>query len=220
MAGIVGLVPLVPAVLLAATMAGGGEQTKRKPAAPATKPATKPATTKIMRDVTCPVDLGLGAKSKRQFCDVTIATDPAIGIAMRVPPHTGASTLMFDLHNRFAVAGKDLPFARASALVAVLNGNSGAVIERAAVLGELRTEVDLFDRLVGGVEGGSKTVAPGRAVAVKINLPSAVTSISIVGVRVELTNRDGRSEYATTGRPIAIASNMRIEYTPATVNKQ
>lgn len=210
----VGLICLIPLT------AGVQAQQKRKPAAPPAKAGTKAAATKLTREVTCPVDLGLGVKSKRQFCDVAIGTDPAAGISMRVPPHVGASTLLFDLHNRFAVAANALPFTRASALVAVLNGNSGAVIERAAVLGELRTEVDLFDRLNGSGPGGSKTVAPGRATSVKITLPASITSISIVGVRVELTSKEGRAEYATAGRPIAMVSNLRIEFTPATVNKQ
>ena len=171
-------------------------------------------------DVTCPADLGKGVKSRRTFCDITIGTDPAAGIVMRVPPHAGPSTLRFDLHNRFAVSGTSLPFTRASALVAVLNGNSGALIGRAGVLGELRTELDLFDRIVGTGPGGRKTVAPGRAQPVKIALPAAVTSISIVGMRVELTNRDGRTEFSTPGRPVAIGSNFRIAYTPATVAKR
>jgi hypothetical protein len=189
------------------------------PASLAQKSKPKPAALKTASDVNCPADLGKGAKSKRDFCDIAVGTDPAAGIVMRVPPHTGATTLRFDLHNRFPVSGTSLPFARAAALVAVLNGNSGAVIDRAAVLGELRTEVDLFDRLVGAGPGGSKTVAPGRAQSVKITVPASVTSISIVGVRLEITNKDGRAEYATQGRPVAIASNLRIEYTPATVNK-
>ena len=171
-------------------------------------------------DVTCPADLGKGAKSKRAFCDITVGTDPAAGIVMRVPPHTGPSILRFDLHNRFAVAGNSLPFARASALVAVLDGNSGALIERAGVLGELRTPLDLFDRIAGTGPGGYKTVAPGRAEPVKVRLPAAVTSISIVGLRVELTDKDGRAAFATPGRPVAIGSNFRIEYTPAAVGKR
>jgi hypothetical protein len=150
---------------------------------------------------------------------VVVGTDPAAGIVMRIPPHVGQTTLRFDLHNRFAVSGATLPFARASALVAVLNGNSGALIERAAVLGELRKELDLFDRIAGTGPGNTKTVAPGRAQSIKITLPANVTSISIVGVRLEVTNIDGRAEFSSEGRPVAIASNLRIEYTSATVSK-
>ena len=190
-------------------------QKKAAKAAPVAKGKTKTSL-----DVTCPSDLGKGVKTKRAFCDVTVGTDPAAGIVMRVPPHVGPTTLYFDLHNRFAVAGTTLPFGRASALVAVLNGNNGALIERAAVLGELHVELDLFDRIAGTGPGSSRTVAPGRAQAVKITLPVGVTSISIVGVRVEVTDKDGRTQFATPGRPVAIASNFRIEYLPATVSKQ
>ncbi len=202
---------MVPLTVVA--IDAGGQ--RRKPAAAA---ATHPVT-QLVKDVTCPAELGLGVKTKRPFCDVTIGTDPVAGIIMRIPPHTGASTLMFDLHNRFAVSGATLPFVRAAALVGVLNGNNGTLIDRAAVMGELRTELDLFDRIAGAGPGGSKTVAPGRAQPVTVTVPAAVTSISIVGVRVELTGKDGRSAYATTGRPVAIASNFRIDYTPATVKK-
>ncbi len=188
-------------------------------AAPQAKKKPAPAKPAVATDVTCPADLGKGLKSKRAFCDITIGTDPAAGIFMRVPPHTGASTLLFDLHNRFTVAGATLTFANAAALVAVLNGNSGAVIERAAVSGDLRKELDLFDRLSGAAAGESKNVAPGRPQSVKIALPAVVTSISIVGVRLETKTKDGRVEFTTPGRPVAIGSNLRIEYTPAAVKK-
>jgi hypothetical protein len=194
--------------------ASGADPQRRKPA-----PAKKRTPTQLVKDVTCPADLGVGVKSKRSFCDVTIATDPVAGIFMRIPPHTGNSTLLFDLHNRFPVSGRTLPYVHGAALVAVLNGNNGTVIERAAVMGDLRTELDLFDRLKGAGPGGTKTVAPGRSQAVTITLPAAVTSISIVGVRVELTGAEGRTAYTTVGRPVAIASNFRIEYTPATVKR-
>ena len=187
-------------------------------AAQKAKPKTQASAVKTSLDVACPADLGTGVKSKRPLCDVIVATDPAAGIVMRIPPHTGKTTLRFDLHNRFAVAAP-LPFARASALVAVLNGNSGALIERAAVLGELRKELDLFDRIAGAGPGATKAVAPGRAQPVTISVPATVTSISIVGVRVEVTTIDGRTESTTMGRPVAIASNFRIEYTPAAVVK-
>jgi hypothetical protein len=174
---------------------------------------------KFVTESHCPADLGKGVKSRRAFCDVAATTDPVKGASMRIPPHTGASTLRFDLHNRFAVAGKPLPFARASALVAVINGSSGALIERAAVVSELRTEVDLFDRIVGSGPGGTKAIAPGRAQPVTITIPAAVTSISIVGVRVDLTTKAGSEVFSSPGRPIAIVSNLRLEYTPAKVGK-
>lgn len=179
-----------------------------------------PSSLKIATDVQCPADLGKGVKTKRTFCDVAITDDPAAGIVMRIPPHAGPTVLRFDLHNRFNVSGATLPFARAAALVAALNGSNGMLIERAGVSGELRKELDLFDRIVGAGPGGTKTVAPGRAEPVRISMPANVTSVSLVGVRLELTTRDGRVDFTTPGRPVAIASNFRIEYTPAPVGKQ
>lgn len=174
---------------------------------------------KFVTESQCPSDLGKGVKSKRNFCDIVASTEPAKGVAMRIPPHTGASKLRFDLHNRFAVAGKTLPFARASALVAILNANSGAVIDRAAVVGELHTELDLFDRIIGTGPGGTKTIAPGRAEPVTITIPAAVSSIAIVGIRVDLTTKAGSEVFSSPGRPVAIVSNLRLEYTPAAVGK-
>lgn len=174
---------------------------------------------KFVTELQCPSDLGRGVKSKRAFCDIAAATDPAKGATVRLPPHTGASKLRFDLHNRFAVAGRTLPFARASALVAVLNANSGAIIDRAAVSGELRSELDLFDRIIGTGPGGTKTIAPGRAEAVTVTIPASVSAIAIVGVRVELTTKVGSEVFSSPGRPVAIISNLRLEYRPAAVGK-
>lgn len=174
---------------------------------------------KIITESQCASGLGRGVKSRRAFCDIIATTDPTKGDAMRVPPHTGASTLRFDLHNRFAVAGKVLPFARASALVAVLDGNSARVIDRAAVVSELHRELDLFDRIIGTGPGGTKTIAPGRAQPVTLKIPAATASLSIVGIRVELTTKDGTEVFSSPGRPIAIVSNLRLEYTPAKVGR-
>jgi hypothetical protein len=175
---------------------------------------------KVTTEHQCPADLGKGVRSKRPFCDIAITTDPAKGDAMRIPPHKGDTTLRFDLHNRFSVNGETLPFQRITALVAVVNGNSGAVVGHAAVTGELRRELDLFDRIIGTGPGGEKGVAPGRAESVKLAVPAAVTSLSIVGVRVELTTETGTEMFATPGRPVAIVSNLRLDYVPATVGKQ
>jgi hypothetical protein len=174
---------------------------------------------KFVTESQCASDLGQGVKSKREFCDISAATDPTKGVTMRIPPHTGVSTLRFDLHNRFGVAGKSLPFARASALVAVLNASNGAVIDHAAVASELHTELDLFDRIIGTGPGGTKTIAPGRPHAAAITIPANVTSVAIVGVRVDLTTKAGSEIFSSPGRPVAIVSNLRLEYTPARVGK-
>ena len=203
---------MTPHLVLALCLLSVGivDQAGRRSAGPANK---------FVTESQCSSDLGRGVKSKRAFCDIAATSDAAKGVSMRIPPHTGASTLRFDLHNRFAVAGKTLPFARASALVAVIHANGGAVIDRAAVVSELRAELDLFDSIVGTGPDGTKTVAPGRPQAAEITIPATVSAISIVGVRVELTTKAGSETFSSPGRPVAIISNLRLEYTPAVVGK-
>ena len=173
---------------------------------------------RISTAVECAGDLGMGAKSRRQFCDVLIADTGGRSIRMVIPPHVDATTFRFDLHNRFlAPAEGHTPaetFARHAALVAVTSG-AGESIGRAAVTREFRTVDDLFDRITaGGRPGGLKAVAPGPVEAVVMAIPEGVSSVAIVGISLEIFTRTGRAAYDAPGRPVAIASNFRIEYTP------
>lgn len=165
----------------------------------------------------CAADLGVGIKSKRKFCDITISTAPKDGVTMTIPPHTGPTTLRFDLHNRYTLGAADATpaqmYAKHTAAVAVLD-QSGAVVGRAAVSRELRTEVDLFDRIAGGAgPGGAIAVAPGRPEPVVLELPEAVTVIAVVGLSLEATSLAEQGTFTTPGRPVAAGSNFRIEYT-------
>jgi hypothetical protein len=91
---------------------------------------------------------------------------------------------------------------------------SGTEVSKAAVSRELRTEVDIFDRVAGGAgPGGAIAVAPGRPEAIVLRLPESVTSIAVVGVSLEITSLAEQGAFATAGRPVAIGSNFRIEYT-------
>jgi len=173
---------------------------------------------KVVQDAKCPASLGLGVRSNRVFCDVVISDKPADGIGMTIPRHRGASTLHFDLHNRFTVTPEGVQpaqaFARNTAVVAVL-GPKGDVVGRGATVSEFRTAADLFDRIGGGAgPGGVKAVAPGTPTPIDITLPAAVSTIALVGVRLEVTNRLGTQAYDTPGRPVAIVSNLRIDYVP------
>ena len=167
--------------------------------------------------VTCAADLGTGAKSGRRFCDVVIAKASSQSVTMVIPPHTGASTLRFDLHNRFTVPlgapNPEQAFSRNAAMVAVVR-STGETIAHAAVVGEFRTAQDLFDRISGVGPGGLKAVAPGPAEPYEVTVPSTVSAIGITGVRVEVTTRAGRAIHDVEGRPVAIVSNLRIDYTP------
>ena len=138
---------------------------------------------------------------------------------MSIPAHTGPATLTFDLHNRFTVPASGTPagdwFMRATAQVAVVRP-TGQVIERVAVRSEFRTIKDLFDRISGGAPpGGIKAVAPGRPESLRVTIPAGLNGAGIVGVRLEystLAQPHGAAD--TPGRPIAIVSNVRVEYVP------
>jgi len=183
--------------------------------------ATSVLATSPVPDVTtafsCSVDLGVGIKSKRKFCDIVIGTLPKDGVTMTIPPHTGTTTLRFDLHNRYTLNATAVTpaqmYARQTAIVTVLD-QAGVSVGTAAVSRELRTEVDLFDRIAGGIgPDGAIAVAPGRPEPVVIELPESVTLISVVGVSIETTSVTEQGTFTTPGRPVAVGSNFRIEYT-------
>ena len=169
-------------------------------------------------DARCAAPLGTGAQTRRPFCDVVVAPLGSQSVLMTIPPHTGAATLMMDLHNRFTVPASDRTpaeaFERHVAVVAVV-GPTGEVIDRAAVSREFRTIQDLFDRVTGGGrQAGVKGVAPGPPEAVRITIPEDVNAIGIVGVRLELLTPTIDETFDAPGRPVAIVSNFRIEYIP------
>jgi hypothetical protein len=167
-------------------------------------------------EVKCAADLGAGIKTKRQFCDVVIATSGDRSVWMPIPNHTGPATLLFDLHNRFLVPivtlDPSLAFTRHLAVVGVLR-STGETIEQAAVMREFRSNEDLFDTIGGGGRpGGIKAVAPSEPEAVRITIPAGVTAIAIVGVRLDVTTRTGKEPFDSPGRAIAMVSNLRIQY--------
>lgn len=187
-------------------------------AVPLAQEGARPGRGRVTTDVRCAADLGMGAKSGRRFCDVIVARTAVESVAMLIPAHTGPATLRFDLHNRFVVTDARRPpaeaFERQASLVAVVTG-AGETIVRAAVTREYRTIEDLFDRITGGGrEDGMKAVAPGGPEPVVAIVPEGVTSVGIVGVSVEQVTASGRELHESPGRPVAIASNFRIEYMP------
>lgn len=196
---------IAAAVAIGAVAAPGGDLG-------ASQRGAKPRLVTRPQPAVCTSDLGAGVKTRRRFCDVIIATTPADSIAMTLPARTGTAAIMFDLHNRFTVADAKTPAAQAfsseTAIVAIVR-STGDVIERAAVSREYRTAADVFDRLAG-----ANATAPGPAVPVRIVIPAGVTSIGLVGVRLEEWKATGRGAFATPKRSIALASNFRLEFTP------
>jgi hypothetical protein len=201
-------------VLLVIVTGPGWLLAAQRQSQPAARPASRVKTT---TDAACAADLGMGVKSGRQFCDVVVAQGQAGSVTMAIPAHTGTATLLFDLHPRFEVPVGDAvamrTFARHTALVAIVQP-TGAVIDRAIVVREFRTADDLFDRIAGTGSGGVKVVAPGQPEAVRITIPAGVASVGIVGLRLDVMTRAVTGAFDAPGRPVAIVSNLRIEYTP------
>ena len=168
----------------------------------------------------CPTPLGTGVTSKRSFCDVLTGRDPAAGILITLPPHRGDVTLTFDLHNRHTYSedqmkDKRAAFARYTAVVGALTADN-TLIRRAVVQSEFRTARDLMDRIAGGAgPSGVKAVAPTGTESIAITVPEAETSVSILGEKLVVDRADGSATYTSEGRPIAIISNVMIEYRPA-----
>jgi hypothetical protein len=195
-------------------------QTKRK--APAKKPPAKLAPLKtVTPDVKCPSLIGMGVKTVRSFCDVPAGTDPAQGIVVTVPPHTGPATLMFDLHARHTYSEDEMrrgkAYAHYRAGIGVLTMDK-ELLGRGAVDAEFRTAADLFDRVGGGAgPGGLKAVAPAGREQVFIEIPANVEQVSLLGETLDQTTAAGHETMVMPGRPVAIVSDVLFEYHPAPV---
>jgi hypothetical protein len=186
----------------------------RKPAPPARKPTVAPA------DMTCPSPLGVGIKSKREYCDVLTGRDPKEGILIKLPPHRGVVTLKFNLHNRHTYSEEEVKmkkgFASYTAGIGVLTLDN-TLLTRAAVATEFRSAADLIERIGGGAgPGGVKAVAPVGNEPITVELDPELSEVAILGEKLTVVRSDGEpATYAAPGRPIAIISDVTVEYTPA-----
>ncbi|MFN8060591.1 MAG: hypothetical protein U0Q12_15665 [Vicinamibacterales bacterium] len=202
---------------------GAGAAPQRRPApkpAPRTaKPVPPPALKSEPAQVQCPNPLGVGATSKRTFCDVLTTRDPAEGIQIPVPPHVGEATVTFDLHNRQTYSEQLVKQGRAYArYTATLSARTpdNAPLAALVVQSEFRSERDLVDRILGGAgPGGLKAVAPTGVELVSVTVPQQVTMLCVLGEQLVVETLDGREQFVTPGRPIAIISNVNLEYRPA-----
>ncbi|HEY6508518.1 MAG TPA: hypothetical protein VIY56_10935, partial [Vicinamibacterales bacterium] len=83
------------------------------------------------------------------------------------------------------------------------------------VQSEFRTQADLVDRLLGGSgPGGLKAVAPTGTESVVLPVAEDVTQVSILGEKLSAIRVDGVDNFITSGRPMAIVSNVMVEYRP------
>jgi hypothetical protein len=186
---------------------------RKAPAAPAAAPK------KVTPDVTCPTPLGVGVKSKINFCEVMAGRDPAGGILVQIPSHKGPAMLSFDLHNLHLYSEEQVKahraFARYTATIGVLTMDN-TLISRAVVQNEFRTAADLVDRVSGGAgPGGVKAVAPTGSEPITIALPEGEPQVSLLGEKLAVDRIDGSATYSQAGRPIAVVSNFSLEYKPA-----
>jgi hypothetical protein len=192
-------------------------QTRRTPAR---RPAAKPPAMKTdPAPLKCPAELGQGVETKRTYCDVLTGGGPADGIVIDLPPHTGDVTLTFDLHNRHTYSEElvktNRAFRRYTATIGVLTADN-TLLSRAIIQSEFRTAADLVERIGGGAgPGGVKAVAPTGTEPIRITIPGEEESVSILGEKLSVLRIEGHDSFSAPGRPIAVISNVQIEYRPA-----
>jgi hypothetical protein len=208
----------LPVVLLMSVLVATGAGAAQKKRAPARKPPPPPPPKVEPAQVKCPEPLGTGVKTGASYCFVLAGSDPAQGVLVAIPPHTGPASLMFDLHNRHTYSDEDVRagrgYAKYTAVVAALS-LKGELIDRGAVQSEFRTAKDLYERITGGAgPGGMKAVAPIGHEQIAIVVPQAIEQVSLLGEVLDATTPAGH-ETATPGRTVAIISNVRVEYRPA-----
>ncbi|HVJ27722.1 MAG TPA: hypothetical protein VM493_09260 [Vicinamibacterales bacterium] len=201
----------VAAVLFLLTAGAEAQRRTTKKPPPPAPPKTEAA------KVQCRESLGAGVRTQASYCFVLAGRDPAEGVLVTIPSHTGPARLTFDLHNRHTYSEEDVKsgrgFATYTAVIGVLT-MKGDLLGRGAVRSEFRKAADLFERIGGGAgPGGVKAVAPIGNETVIVEIPAGVTQVSLLGEMLEALTSIGR-ESASPGRPVAIVSNVRVEYRP------
>jgi hypothetical protein len=203
------------ALVLTVSAQGADAQQRRRPV------PKKPAAAALKKEpaqVKCPESLGAGIRTSAEFCFVLAGRDPAQGVLVTIPAHSGPATLTFDLHNRHTYSEEQMQagrgFAKYTAVIGVLT-MTGDLLGRAAVASEFRTAADLYDRIAGGAgPAGTKAVAPIGRESIRMAIPQSVTTVSLLGEVLDAATAAGR-EIAAPGRPVAIVSNIQVEYKPA-----
>jgi hypothetical protein len=187
----------------------------RKPAP--RKPAVA-APTKTTPEMTCPAPLGVGVRTRVAYCEVMAGRDPSAGVLITIPPHKGPATLTFDLHNLHLYSEEQVKarraYARYTATIGALTMDN-TLLSRAVVQNEFRTGADLVERISGGAgPGGVKAVAPTGVESVSIMVPEEEEKVSLLGEKLTVETREGTATYTQPGRPIAVISNVSLEYQP------
>jgi hypothetical protein len=209
---------VIVASLTMMTTSDGAAAMQRRSTPPQRKPAPPPAMKTEPAQVKCAELLGTGVRTASSYCFVLAGRDPAEGVIVTVPPHSGEATLSFDLHNRHTYSEEEMragqKYAKYTAVIGVLT-MKGELLDRGAVQTEFRTAQDLYERISGGAgPGGVKAVAPLGREQVSIALPQGVDQVSLLGEVLEAITAAGRETQAA-GRPVALVSNINVQYRPA-----
>jgi hypothetical protein len=127
--------------------------------------------------------------------------------------------LSFDLHNRHTYSEEQIKTKRAyhhyTATIGVL-ALDNTLLSRFYVQNEFRTAADLVDRITGGSgPGGLKAVAPTGSEHVVFVVDEEENAVSILGEKLSVVRVDGNDTFTAPGRPIAVISNVMLEYRPA-----
>ena len=168
----------------------------------------------------CPSPLGTGLTSKLAYCDVLTGRDPKAGIIIKLPARRGPLTLKFNLHNRHTYSEEEVRMKKAyssyTASIGVLTLDN-TLLTRGVVAGEFRKLEDLVERIGGGAgPGGVKAVGPVGSETIALEIDPGVTEVSLLGEKLTVVRSDGvPANYAAPGRPIAVISNVTVEYVPA-----
>ncbi len=170
--------------------------------------------------MSCPSPLGTGLTTRQAYCDVLTGRDPKEGIIIKLPARRGPLTLKFNLHNRHTYSEEEVRmkrgFAAYTASIGVLTLDN-TLLTRAVVSSEFRKLEDLVERIGGGAgAGGVKAVAPIGSEAISLEIDPDISEVSLLGEKLLVTRSDGvPANYSAPGRPIAIVSDVTVEYTPA-----
>jgi len=206
------------ACLIALAIAVPGFAQARKPTKRAAPAPAAAAMKKVAPELKCPAPLGLGVRTKLAFCEILAGRDPAAGMVIQIPPHKGPATLTFDLHNLHTYSEEQVKahraYARYTATIGALTMDN-TLITRAVVQSEFRSAADLVDRVGGGAgPGGVKAVAPTGAEPITVTVPEGELAVSLLGEKLSVERIDGPATYTQPGRPIAVVSNVMLEYRP------
>ncbi len=169
-------------------------------------------------EVRCPSVLGVGINTDLAFCDVLIQRDAGQGILVVLPSHRGDATISFNLHNRHtyseeeARSGQAYAQYLASVVVATM---AEEILAKGIVMSEFRSAFDLVDRVSGGAgPGGMKAIVPTGRERVFVTVAENIEQISIVGQGLEVLRSDSRDIFNSLGRPVAVISDVQVEYSP------